>query len=87
MYGANVIIFEGILVFHSTEILKLLDMKIFVDTDADIRLARRLKRFVCITKINYNYLYQKDLINVTLFDYIEIFHNVAETCAESLSSI
>ncbi|KAL9918287.1 uridine-cytidine kinase-like lethal (2) k01209 isoform 2-T2 [Glossina fuscipes fuscipes] len=44
MYGANVIIFEGILVFHSPEILKLLDMKIFVDTDPDIRLARRLKR-------------------------------------------
>lgn len=46
MYGANVIIFEGILVFHSPEVLKLLDMKVFVDTDADIRLARRLKRYV-----------------------------------------
>lgn len=46
MYGANVIIFEGILAFHSPEILKLLDMKVFVDTDADIRLARRLKRWV-----------------------------------------
>ena len=44
MYGANVIIFEGILVFHSPEVLKMLDMKVFVDTDADIRLARRLKR-------------------------------------------
>jgi uridine kinase len=44
MYGANVIIFEGILTFHSPEILKMLDMKIFVDTDSDIRLARRLKR-------------------------------------------
>lgn len=44
MYGANVIIFEGILVFHSPEILDMLDMKVFVDTDADIRLARRLKR-------------------------------------------
>jgi uridine kinase len=44
MYGANVIIFEGILTFHSPEILELLDMKVFVDTDADIRLARRLKR-------------------------------------------
>jgi uridine kinase len=44
MYGANVIIFEGILTFHSPEILKMLDMKVFVDTDADIRLARRLKR-------------------------------------------
>lgn len=46
MYGANVIIFEGILTFHSPEVLKMLDMKIFVDTDADVRLARRLKRWV-----------------------------------------
>jgi uridine kinase len=46
MYGANVIIFEGILTFHSAEVLEMLDMKIFVDTDSDIRLARRLKRFV-----------------------------------------
>lgn len=45
MYGANVIIFEGILTFHSAEVLDVLDMKIFVDTDADIRLARRLKRW------------------------------------------
>ena len=44
MYGANVIIFEGILVFHSQEILDMLDMKVFVDTDAYIRLARRLRR-------------------------------------------
>ncbi|XP_055594259.1 uridine-cytidine kinase-like 1 isoform X2 [Uranotaenia lowii] len=44
MYGANVIIFEGILTFHNPEILSMLDMKIFVDTDADIRLARRMKR-------------------------------------------
>lgn len=44
MYGANVIIFEGILTFHSPAIVKMLDMKIFVDTDPDIRLARRLKR-------------------------------------------
>lgn len=46
MYGANVIIFEGILTFHSAEVLEMLDMKIFVDTDSDIRLARRLKRLV-----------------------------------------
>lgn len=44
MYGANVIIFEGILVFHSAEVLRLLDMKVFVDTDSDVRLARRLRR-------------------------------------------
>ncbi|XP_046396131.1 uridine-cytidine kinase-like 1 isoform X1 [Ischnura elegans] len=44
MYGANVIIFEGILCFYNTEVLKMLDMKVFVDTDSDIRLARRLRR-------------------------------------------
>lgn len=44
MYGANVIIFEGILTFYNPKVLSMLDMKIFVDTDADIRLARRLKR-------------------------------------------
>nr|CAH0098776.1 unnamed protein product [Daphnia galeata] len=44
MYGANVIIFEGILTFYNQEIVSLLDMKVFVDTDSDIRLARRLRR-------------------------------------------
>lgn len=44
MYGANVIIFEGILAFHNEDIRNLLDMKIFVETDSDVRLARRLKR-------------------------------------------
>ncbi|XP_014227759.1 uridine-cytidine kinase-like 1 [Trichogramma pretiosum] len=44
MYGANVIIFEGILTFYNADVLKMCDMKVFVDTDADVRLARRLKR-------------------------------------------
>ncbi|RHZ78191.1 hypothetical protein Glove_166g245 [Diversispora epigaea] len=44
IYGANVIIFEGIFALYDRRILELMDMKIFVDTDADIRLARRLKR-------------------------------------------
>lgn len=47
MYGANVIIFEGILTFYNPDVLKMCDMKIFVDTDADVRLARRLKRDIC----------------------------------------
>ena len=38
------LIFEGILAFHDKEVLDLLDMKVFVDTDPDIRLSRRLKR-------------------------------------------
>ena len=41
MYGANVIIFEGILSLVSPQARDLMDLKIFVDEDADIRLARR----------------------------------------------
>ena len=38
---ADVVIIEGILVLHMEEIRGLLNMKIFVDTDDDVRLARR----------------------------------------------
>ncbi|KAF7460842.1 Hypothetical predicted protein [Marmota monax] len=44
LYGANVIIFEGIMAFADKTLLELLDMRIFVDTDSDIRLVRRLRR-------------------------------------------
>ncbi|XP_008316160.2 uridine-cytidine kinase-like 1 isoform X2 [Cynoglossus semilaevis] len=44
VYGASVIIFEGIMAFADKSLLQLLDMKIFVDTDSDIRLVRRLRR-------------------------------------------
>lgn len=47
MYGANVVLLEGILAFHHPVILDMLDMKIFVETDADVRLARRLRRDIC----------------------------------------
>ena len=40
----NVIIVEGILIFVEKALRKLMDIKIFVDTDADERLLRRLKR-------------------------------------------
>src|SRR5665647_662752 len=40
----HVIIVEGILLFENPEVRNLLDIKIFVDTDADIRFARRLIR-------------------------------------------
>ena len=39
-----VIILEGILVFVDARIRRLLDMKIFVDTDPDIRIMRRIRR-------------------------------------------
>lgn len=40
----NVILVEGILIFAEPELRKLFDIKIFVDTDADVRLIRRLER-------------------------------------------
>ena len=42
----RVILLEGILIFENQELLDLLDMKIFVDTDADIRILRRISRDV-----------------------------------------
>lgn len=38
------IIVEGILILENEELRKLMDIKIFVDTDADERIARRLIR-------------------------------------------
>ena len=42
----KVIIVEGILIFTDPDLRRLMDIKIFVDTDADIRLCRRIKRDV-----------------------------------------
>jgi len=44
LYAIDVILFEGILVFYQQKIIKYFNIKIFVDTDADIRLARRILR-------------------------------------------
>lgn len=40
----DVVLFEGILPFYHKEIRDLFDMKLFVDSDADIRLSRRVLR-------------------------------------------
>ena len=42
----KVMIVEGILIFENKELCKLMDIKIFVDTDDDVRLIRRIKRDV-----------------------------------------
>jgi len=42
----DVIILEGILIFHDPDVRALCDLKIFVELDSDIRLLRRLKRDV-----------------------------------------
>lgn len=41
---SDVILLEGILVFHDPRVRDMMNMKIFVDTDADSRLARRIRR-------------------------------------------
>lgn len=65
LYPADVVLFEGILIFYSQEIRDVFQMKLFVDTDADTRLSRRGKAtflhesndfsnghvFVCVTII------------------------------------
>lgn len=43
---SSVIIVEGIMIFENKPLRDLMDIKIFVDTDADIRLCRRIKRDV-----------------------------------------
>ena len=43
---AKVIIVEGILIFQSIELCELMDIKIYVDTDADVRILRRIVRDV-----------------------------------------
>jgi uridine kinase len=40
----RVILVEGILIFAEAELRKLFDVKIFVDTDSDLRFIRRLQR-------------------------------------------
>lgn len=44
VYGADVIVLEGIFALYDDRIRALMDLKIFVETDDDVRLARRLKR-------------------------------------------
>lgn len=44
--ACDVIILEGLFVLEDEKLRNLLDIKVFVDTDADIRFIRRLKRDV-----------------------------------------
>ena len=42
----KIIIVEGILIFSDPRLLKILDLKLYVDTDADVRILRRIRRDV-----------------------------------------
>lgn len=43
VYPADVVLFEGILVFYNQEIRDMFHLRLFVDTDSDVRLSRRGK--------------------------------------------
>lgn len=43
---AKVIIVEGILIFENKELRDMFDIKLFIDTDADVRIIRRILRDV-----------------------------------------
>lgn len=44
IYPKPIIILEGILIFNERPLLNILDIKVFVDTDSDVRIIRRIKR-------------------------------------------
>jgi uridine kinase len=44
IYPNDIIILEGIMILVEPEIRKLMDIKLFVDTDSDVRIIRRIKR-------------------------------------------
>lgn len=44
--STDVILLEGILIFENPDLLSRMDMKIYVDTDADVRIVRRILRDV-----------------------------------------
>lgn len=44
VYPKDIIILEGILILYDEEIRNLCDIKLFVDTDSDVRVIRRIKR-------------------------------------------
>lgn len=46
VHPAPVVILEGIMIFADPELCDLLDIKVFVDTDADVRILRRITRDV-----------------------------------------
>ena len=47
---ARVILVEGILIFDSQELCDEMDIKIFVDADADVRILRRINQYLSTVK-------------------------------------
>ena len=46
VHPAKVVVAEGILIFENQELRDLCDIKVFIDTDSDVRILRRILRDV-----------------------------------------
>ncbi|XP_059284745.1 uridine kinase-like protein 5 [Lycium ferocissimum] len=53
---SDVIILDGILILHDPRVRDLMNMKIFVDSDSDVRLARRIRRDTVERNRNIQYV-------------------------------
>lgn len=65
IYGADVIVLEGIFGLYDERIRNLCDIKLFVETEDDIRLARRCihKLFSPYCYLIYPFLVKRDIID------------------------
>lgn len=61
---APIVVFEGILALFDERLRNLFDLKIFVDTDADIRLTRRMQRDVTERGRTYDGIIEQYLTTV-----------------------
>ncbi|KAK8716049.1 hypothetical protein V6N13_043370 [Hibiscus sabdariffa] len=79
---ADVIILEGILVLHDSQVRNLMNMKIFVDTDSDVRLARRIQRDTVERGRNISNVLDQVRTSPTLFISLVNFYTGKQTCGE-----
>jgi len=63
MKSSNVIIIEGHLIFCNQNLRKMMDLKIFIDADDDVRLSRRVMK---MSRKNPNY---KNFLPDLLYQY------------------
>ena len=77
IYPADVILFEGILVFYWKEVRDMFNMKLFVDTDADTRLSRRGLYLFCQCFLLH---FTKSILFQASFVYINFLSIEAVNC-------
>ena len=76
----KIIVVEGILIFENKELRDMFDMKIFVDTSADVRFIRRLRRDVERRGRNMNLVINQYLSTVKIMhdEFVEPYKKYAD---------